>query len=519
LGWSGTLSGARGGTGTANTGLSINLGSGSTGYLLTSDSSGNATWQAPAYLTGAVLLNPSADQSIIAHNLFLTNGTFISGSNTGPQGSLGAGNIQAVAIGAAASFIGASYINTSGSAPTYWCYKSRSTSVGSFVAVQNSDTLGRLLFFGDDGTQFKQAASIVSQVDSAVSTGIVPGALSFNTANSSGVLTEALQINHNQTLTARANIIATTTVQSLTGFIGGASTGGTAGNVLLYSPTTSEGSLEILAANNGGNFANILTNASTGAARTWTLPDATGTIALTSQLPAGAALTASNDTNVTLTLGGSPTTALLAATSLTLGWTGRLAVSRGGTGISSFGTGVATALGQNVTGSGGIALATSPSFTTPTLGAASATSINFGGSTLSTYVTNTWTPTIAPLTLGDWSVSYAAQTGVYTQVGNVVTILCKLIFTPTFTTAASTLVLGGLPVTINSLYAPSGAVGFLAGFTFPATTASIGVLGIVNTTTANIYGQRSTTTGAVFGVTNITTGVQAQIYFTMSYFV
>jgi hypothetical protein len=38
------------------------------------------------------------------------------------------------------------------------------------------------------------------------------------------------------------------------------------------------------------------------------------------------------------------------------------------TGITSFGTGVATALGQNVTGSGGIALATSPTFVTPVLG-------------------------------------------------------------------------------------------------------------------------------------------------------
>ena len=40
------------------------------------------------------------------------------------------------------------------------------------------------------------------------------------------------------------------------------------------------------------------------------------------------------------------------------------------------GTGVVTALGQNVTGSGGIVLATSPSLTTPSLGVATATSIN-----------------------------------------------------------------------------------------------------------------------------------------------
>ena len=49
----------------------------------------------------------------------------------------------------------------------------------------------------------------------------------------------------------------------------------------------------------------------------------------------GAALTKVDDTNVTLTLGGTPATSLLAATSLTLGWTGQLAVSRGGTGVAT----------------------------------------------------------------------------------------------------------------------------------------------------------------------------------------
>jgi hypothetical protein len=48
------------------------------------------------------------------------------------------------------------------------------------------------------------------------------------------------------------------------------------------------------------------------------------------------ALTKTDDTNVTLTLGGTPNTALLEATSLTLGWSGELAVSRGGTGAGSF---------------------------------------------------------------------------------------------------------------------------------------------------------------------------------------
>lgn len=48
----------------------------------------------------------------------------------------------------------------------------------------------------------------------------------------------------------------------------------------------------------------------------------------TGSTPSGAALTKVDDTNVTLTLGGSPNTALLAATSITVAWTGTLADSR-----------------------------------------------------------------------------------------------------------------------------------------------------------------------------------------------
>lgn len=49
----------------------------------------------------------------------------------------------------------------------------------------------------------------------------------------------------------------------------------------------------------------------------------------------GQALTRTNDTNVTLTLGGSASTALVNAASLTLGWTGQLSAARGGTGLDS----------------------------------------------------------------------------------------------------------------------------------------------------------------------------------------
>jgi len=59
---------------------------------------------------------------------------------------------------------------------------------------------------------------------------------------------------------------------------------------------------------------------STGSAPQWSAP---------------AALTETDDTNVTMTLGGTPSTALLSSVSMTLGWTGTLAVSRGGTGTGT----------------------------------------------------------------------------------------------------------------------------------------------------------------------------------------
>ena len=88
------------------------------------------------------------------------------------------------------------------------------------------------------------------------------------------------------------------------------------------------------------------------------------------------------------------------------GTTGTLSVARGGTGITAFGTGVATALGQNVTGTGGIALETSPTLVTPTLGVASATSVN--------KVAITAPATSATLTIADGKTLTASNTLTFT---------------------------------------------------------------------------------------------------------
>lgn len=76
-----------------------------------------------------------------------------------------------------------------------------------------------------------------------------------------------------------------------------------------------------------GTSGQVITSGGSGATPTW------------STLFTPAALSRTNDTNVTLTLGGTPGTALLQATSLTLGWTGTLAYSRfvDGAGLSVVG--------------------------------------------------------------------------------------------------------------------------------------------------------------------------------------
>jgi hypothetical protein len=91
----------------------------------------------------------------------------------------------------------------------------------------------------------------------------------------------------------------------------------TAGDMLFYASGTV---LSKLAIGASGRYLS-----SSGTAPQWSAP---------------AALTKTDDTNVTLTLGGSASTALLNAASLTLGWTGTLGVSRGGIGVGTL-TGVA----------------------------------------------------------------------------------------------------------------------------------------------------------------------------------
>jgi hypothetical protein len=106
--------------------------------------------------------------------------------------------------------------------------------------------------------------------------------------------------------------------------------------------------------------------------------------------------------------------------SLTANVSGTLPVGNGGTGITSFGTGVATALGQNVTGSAGIALSTAPTFTTSIDGGA--TFAAFATPTTLTLGAGTTTFTQGSTATGASSttnIATAALSGAFTKAINI----------------------------------------------------------------------------------------------------
>jgi len=73
--------------------------------------------------------------------------------------------------------------------------RSRGTTDGSMTTVASGDILGYgPVFRGADGTSFVDAAYIQGAVDGTVSTGVVPGRLTFNTSNTSGGNQEVMRI-------------------------------------------------------------------------------------------------------------------------------------------------------------------------------------------------------------------------------------------------------------------------------------------------------------------------------------
>lgn len=166
------------------------------------------------------------------------------------------------------------------------------------------------------------------------------------------------------------------------------------------------------------------------------------------------------------------------------------------------------------TGSGSFVGATSPTLVTPTLGVASATSINFGGGALSTYIPRTsFTPTFTFATPGDLSVSYATQVGFYSVDGDSVVVFINMAFTPTFSTASGDARIVGLPSSylpgvssqLSTVYLGS------ATWTWPAGRSQIFARTAASQNYLDLVGTGSGVGASVFSTTNLTSASQHSI--------
>lgn len=110
-----------------------------------------------------------------------------------------------------------------------------------------------------------------------------------------------------------------------------------AGSTAIYVDSTNK---VLSSKNDAGAVSNTVVPSTASAHQFATSVSASGVVTYTQpavgDISGGTALTVSNDTNVTLTAGGSASSALLAAASVTAGWTGTLAVGRGGSGAATF---------------------------------------------------------------------------------------------------------------------------------------------------------------------------------------
>lgn len=158
--------------------------------VIAGNTSGTVTLQAPA-VAGTTTLNLPA-----------TNGTLVT-SNASNQvliGTTTAINSDALQVAATTgplSSVSQFRYTADSFSPQLRFYKSRATSIGSFTAVQNLDSLGVIQTFGSDGTAWTQAGYTSFIVDGTVSTGVIPSSFAVVTTNSSGVANLQAQVRAN----------------------------------------------------------------------------------------------------------------------------------------------------------------------------------------------------------------------------------------------------------------------------------------------------------------------------------
>ena len=404
----------------------------------------------------------------------LTNGegNLRIGSNTTTSSD---SQVQIATDGQSSNLDIGSFTNNASASSIYFL-KSRSPLIGSYTAVQAGDSLSDILTYADDGTSFIQTARVLTQAVGPISTGKIGGQIKFFTSlNTTGASALAM------TITTEGNVVLANPLLVASGGSGRASSTPYA---LIAGSTTSTGIQQSLTTGTSGQ---ILTSAGASSLPDWTTATFSGTYAASTLLYSNGANT---------------------VTGLATANNGVLVTS--GSGVPSISTTLPSGLA-----------ATNINLTTPTLGVANATSINFGGSALANYVSGgTWTPVFTFSTPGNLSVAYTTQVGFYTRIGNIVQVNFRLVCTPTYTTASQGLIITGLPFTSNST-ANNFAIGTanLSSVAYPVLCTN--VCSIITNSSAQIQlqGNGSNTAAVTFSVSQFPTGVVASMSVTISYLV
>jgi len=354
-GWTGTLSGARGGTGVANTGLTINLGSATAGYVLTSDVSGNATWAANPGSGSITTINGNTGSITPSAGVVTINGgttgltTSGSGSTLSLTGTLVVGN-----GGTGLSAITAHYLPIGNGTSSLTLLAPSATSGVPLISqgASSDPTYGTAVVKGGGtGNTTFTAYSVICAGTTA--TGAFQNVSGVGTSSQVLVSNGAGALPSWQSVPGLSPAALTKTDDTNVTL----TLGGSPSTALLQATSITAGWTGVLAETRGGtnqstytlgdtlysSAANTLSKLAGNITTTKQYLSQTGTGAV-SAAPAwatisgsditGAALTKADDTNVTLTLGGAPTTALLRAASITAGWTGQLSLTRGGSNAS-----------------------------------------------------------------------------------------------------------------------------------------------------------------------------------------
>tara|TARA_R110002012_G_scaffold12269_1_gene54773 strand:+ start:35 stop:1576 length:1542 start_codon:yes stop_codon:yes gene_type:complete len=150
------------------------------------------TFTGTTTLDGAVVINESSadvdfrvESNGDANMLFVDGGNnaVVIGHNNANDGSVSSAfSFQNIGTSYNSSSIGLARFSADVNAPAVAFHKSRNASIGGDTVVADNDELGRIRFFGNDGTDFAEGARITAIVNGTPGGGDMPTELVFSTS-------------------------------------------------------------------------------------------------------------------------------------------------------------------------------------------------------------------------------------------------------------------------------------------------------------------------------------------------